>query len=174
MSVMRIAKIIMPLLLLAMLNCRPAAAEISVDGDWGKARFYVFRPDPRTAASTLQFRQSPHKAVLRYQHEAIKTQANFNTEPITAIISTRSGPITAIISTAAWHCRGASIGLHRGRWPAFSPPWAWSRNSRNTVGYSWNIPIMTPTPRGLRAGRMTSRSACGLIFDCLSRRGPLI
>ena len=39
----------------------------------------MFRPDASTAASTLQFRQGPHKAVLRYQHEAIKTQANFNT-----------------------------------------------------------------------------------------------
>lgn len=39
----------------------------------------VFRPDAKTAASTLQFRQGPHKAVLRYQHEAIKTQPNFNT-----------------------------------------------------------------------------------------------
>ena len=65
MSVMRIAKIIMPLLLLAMLNCRPAAAEISVDGDWGKARFYVFRLDARTAASTLQYRQGQHKAVFQ-------------------------------------------------------------------------------------------------------------
>ena len=38
-------------------------------------RIQAFRPD----ASTLQFRQGPHKAVLSYQHEAIKTQANFNT-----------------------------------------------------------------------------------------------
>ena len=40
----------------------------------------MFRPDAKTAASTLQFKQGPHKAVLRYQHEAIKTQANFNTQ----------------------------------------------------------------------------------------------
>ena len=33
MNVPRIAKIIMPLLLLAMLNCHLASAEISVDGD---------------------------------------------------------------------------------------------------------------------------------------------
>ena len=35
-------------------------------------------PDAGTAASSLQFRQGPHKAVLRCQHEAIKTQANFS------------------------------------------------------------------------------------------------
>lgn len=39
----------------------------------------VFRPDAKTIAQTLQFRQGQHKAVIRYQHEAIKTQANFNT-----------------------------------------------------------------------------------------------
>ena len=39
----------------------------------------VFRPDAKTAAGALQFRQSPHKAVLRYQHAAIKTQANCST-----------------------------------------------------------------------------------------------
>ena len=70
MNVPRIAKIIMPLLLLAMLNCRPASAEISVDGDWGKACFYVFRPD----ASTLQFRQGPHKAVLRNFNSGVELQ----------------------------------------------------------------------------------------------------
>ena len=47
---------------------------------WNPARcVLMFRPDARTAASTLQFSQGPHKAVLRYQLEAIKTQANFNT-----------------------------------------------------------------------------------------------
>ena len=57
-----------------------------------------------------------------------------------------------IISTAAWHCRGASIDLNKGRWPAFSPPWGWSGNSKNTAGCSWNIPIMTSMPRASRAG----------------------
>ena len=78
----------------------------------------------------------------------------------TSLIFNTLGAYSAIILTAAWNCRGASIGLNRGRWPAFSPPWGWSGNSRNTAaGYSWNIPIMTPMPPGSRAGRMTSRPA---------------
>ena len=39
----------------------------------------ALRPDAKTIASTLQFRQGKHKAVIRYQHESIKTQDNFNT-----------------------------------------------------------------------------------------------
>ena len=39
----------------------------------------MFRPDAQITAATLQFKQGPHKAVLCYQHEAIKTQPNFNT-----------------------------------------------------------------------------------------------
>lgn len=68
MNVPRIAKIIMPLLLLGMLgmlDCRLTNAESSVDSDWGKARFYVFRLDARTATSILQYRQGQHKAVFR-------------------------------------------------------------------------------------------------------------